>query len=381
MKTIILMTAMFLTVATASAQTYGIYSLTDLGVLPGKKDSTPAAINNQGQVAGTSSAGASSESAFRYDSSSSKEALEDIGKVPVGSVTRAFGINSSGEVVGDSTFGANVVLGSHAAIFRKGSAADLGTLREIGNYSRANGINASGQVVGFCSAKPDDSSSRAFIWSASTGMVDLGTLGGAYAQAFAINDAGFVTGSSQIADGQLGATHAFIYQPFSPRGGPGKMMRDLGTLGGSSSYGMAINANNHVVGYFTLNNSENGVHAFLHNGTKMQDLGSLGGSVEVSDQSVALGINVADEVVGYTYLPATPTPYDSSPSGPLPPRQVAFIYSQGVMTNLNALIGAAAKRYALYSATAISDKGQITADAFDYKNNAFHAVLLTPTRN
>src|ERR1700682_6556464 len=49
---------------TAHAQTY---SLTDLGVLPGKKDSIPAAINNLAQVAGTSGAGTSSESAFRYN--------------------------------------------------------------------------------------------------------------------------------------------------------------------------------------------------------------------------------------------------------------------------------------------------------------------------
>ena len=29
-------------------------------------------------------------------------------------------------------------------------------------------------------------------------MIDLGTLGGAYAQAFAINDSGFITGNSQL---------------------------------------------------------------------------------------------------------------------------------------------------------------------------------------
>ena len=51
-------------------------------------------------------------------------------------------------------------------------------------------------------------------------MIDLGTLGGVYAQAFAI--------------GAIG-------------------MRDLGTLGGSFSYGMAINARNHFVGYSTVN--------------------------------------------------------------------------------------------------------------------------------
>ena len=43
------------------------YKVTDLGVLPGKEESIPAAINAQGLVAGTSIAKASGEAAFRYN--------------------------------------------------------------------------------------------------------------------------------------------------------------------------------------------------------------------------------------------------------------------------------------------------------------------------
>jgi hypothetical protein len=43
------------------------YRVTDLGVLPSKEESVPAAINGQGFVAGTSSAKASGEAAFRYN--------------------------------------------------------------------------------------------------------------------------------------------------------------------------------------------------------------------------------------------------------------------------------------------------------------------------
>ena len=77
-------------------------------------------------------------------------------------------------------------------------------------------------------------------------MKDLGTLGGSYAQANAINEAGFITGTSQTA-AMFVVTHAFIYQ----KSATGGTMRDLGALGGHSSYGMAINAYNHVAGYST----------------------------------------------------------------------------------------------------------------------------------
>ena len=48
--------------STAFAQTS--YKVTDLGVLPSKEESVPAAINGQGLVAGTSIAEASGEAAF-----------------------------------------------------------------------------------------------------------------------------------------------------------------------------------------------------------------------------------------------------------------------------------------------------------------------------
>ena len=51
--------------STAFAQTS--YKVTDLGVLPSKEESVPAAINGQGLVAGTSIAEASGEAAFRYN--------------------------------------------------------------------------------------------------------------------------------------------------------------------------------------------------------------------------------------------------------------------------------------------------------------------------
>ena len=160
-------------------------------------------------------------------------------------------------------------------------------------------------------------------------------------------------------------------------------MRDLGTLGGSFSYGMALNANKHVVGYSTVNKVDSRVHAFWFDGNGMKDLGTLApkSSNPLDDQSVALGVNSSDRVVGYTYLPAvSPTIDPAVQPGTDSVRQVAFVWYQGAMTDLNKLIGKAAETYQLSSATAINDNGQIVATALSKATGTRRAVLLTPVQ-
>jgi len=309
------------------------YKVTDLGLLPSKEESVPAAINGQGLVAGTSSANASGEAAFRYNPNNPAP-MEDIGQSFRGTISRSFGINNTGVVVGDSAFIAASTTDSpirHAALFSNGSAKDLGTLKRQ-TFSRANSINGFNQVVGFSGPALDSPKSRAFFWSSSTGMVDLGTLGGVYAQAFAINDSGSITGNSQLRSSATTTetVHAFLSP--SPVGASAIGMRDLGTLGGTFSYGMAINAKNHVAGYSTVNKVDSRVHAFWFNGNGMKDLGSLApnSSNPLADQSVALGINSSDRIVGYTYLPAINANTDPAVQpGTSAVRQVAFVWSRG----------------------------------------------------
>jgi probable HAF family extracellular repeat protein len=348
----------------ARAQVF--YTLEDLGVVKDMDYSMPAAINNQAYVAGTAYK-AGQTCAFHYDYT--KKFMDDAGGVN----SRAFGISSTDIVVGDNFFvpGDGPEL-SHAAMFKSGYVLDLGLLQgQV--FSRANGVNAMGQVVGYSGLERDSKQSKAFMWSSQTGMIDIGTLGGAYAQAYAINDAGAITGGSQLATMGLNEiTHAFIYNPACMSCGG---MTDLGTLGGNSSYGMAINGNNHVAGYSTFKANDNRTHAFLHDGTRMIDLGSLGGGGS-SDVSAALGINNLDQVVGYTYLP---TP----PRGGMPLQQVAFLWRPnmggGQMINLNTLLMSSTRQnYLLVSATAINDNGQIVATAYDMLNGGVRAVLLTP---
>jgi probable HAF family extracellular repeat protein len=354
-------------IATARAQ---IYTLTDLGVLPNESASIPAAVNGRGQVTGTSG-----ESAFRSDSGAVMECMG----VPGLARSRGFAISGSGQVVGDSTFGESEV--SHAALFENGSARDLAAFENPELFSRANGINSSGQVVGVFQSRSNGEYGRAFITNSFESerrqtLTDLGTLGGTYAQALAINDSGFVTGNSETFGVHtittVGITRAFLWNPAT------KNMADLGVLGGDFSYGTGINADNHVVGYSTINSVDNRIHAFIHDGVGMRDLGSLDGSSEASDRSLALGVNSADQVVGFSYVPSVGGIVIYPPElAPL--QQVAFIYTEGVMRDLNTLIGSATKHYRLYSATGINDHGQITAIALEESSDAFHAVLLTPS--
>jgi probable HAF family extracellular repeat protein len=151
-------------------------------------------------------------------------------------------------------------------------------------------------------------------------------------------------------------------------------MVDLGVLGGVFSYGTAINNDNHVAGYSTISTKDGRIHAFLHNGKRMIDLGSLGGNPPDSDYSVALGVNSKDQVVGYSYLPGF---------GDMPLQQVAFLWSRnengiGKMANLNQMVDKTGRNYLLVSATGINDKGQIAAVAYDIYNGGLRAVLLTP---
>jgi probable HAF family extracellular repeat protein len=344
-------------IATSSAQ-QAAYRVTDLGTVDGMTASEPAAINNLGQVVGTSSLG-SIGCAFRYYNRS----MEDIG----GELSRAFGINQTGLAVGDFAQ-MEPSTPNHAALFKKGAVLDLGVLPGA-LFSRANGVNSNGYVVGFSGSEFDSENSRAFAWTKATGMLDIGTLGGPYAQATAINDANYATGNASIAQA-IGSRHAFLYQVW-PGYGPIKPMVDLGTLGGGSSYGTAINMSNHVVGYSLLNTSS-GRHAFLYNGGALVDLGSLS---PWADYSVALGINNTDQVVGYSYI-------QNGPGSDLV-RQAAFIVYPNMMqikmVNLNELIaGPTAPGFWLFAATGINDRGQIVACAY-YNNDGFvHAVLLDP---
>ena len=159
-------------------------------------------------------------------------------------------------------------------------------------------------------------------------MIDLGTLtGNGTSAATAINDAGQITGNSDVydADGNYLGQHAFLYSN-------GQMI-DLGTLGtdpngvGFSS-AAAINGAGQVAGNSDVYDADGnylGQHAFLYSNGQMTDLGTLGTDPNGVGFSSAAAINGAGQVAGNSDV------YDADGNylG-----QHAFLYSNGQMTDL-----------------------------------------------
>ena len=187
---------------------------------------------------------------------------------------------------------------SLTATLSAGSAEDLGTLG--GTQSEAVAINERGQIVGFSALSGGacggpTPSCHAFLWEDGT-MQDLGTLGGGYSAAVAINNAGKVAGNSTTASGTncpnlpVAGCHAFLWD--------GGTMTDLGSLGGDFSNATAINPAGHVVGWSKTASGE--VHGFFWDG-EMHDLGTLGGPA-----SIAYDINPGNRIVGFSTIPTGP---------------------------------------------------------------------------
>src|SRR5205807_7723039 len=116
----------------------------------------------------------------------------------------------------------------HAFVIAEpGTMIDLGTLG--GATSIAHDVNENGAAVGL--AETNTGEPRAFLWTATDGMHDLGRLGPA-SIALGINNRTEVVG---------GSGHAFLWTA-------GSGMVDLGTLGGRTSCANAINDAGCIVG-------------------------------------------------------------------------------------------------------------------------------------
>jgi probable HAF family extracellular repeat protein len=135
-------------------------------------------------------------------------------------------------------------------------------------------------------------------------------------------------------------------------------MKDLGTLGGSVSWAHGLNDAGEVVGESTLSDGLT-YHAFLYDGTAMNDLGTLGGAFT---NSQGLAVNSFGEVVGDAYTAGNTA-------------QHAYLYDGTAMRDLNSLIPAGSG-WVLQYATGINDAGQITG--YGTVNGQVHAFLLTP---
>jgi probable HAF family extracellular repeat protein len=254
-------------------------------------------------------------------------------------------------------------------VWQAGVMSALPTLG--GNNGFATGANNHGQVVGWAENTVHDPTCvppqvlqfRAVIWESEGNQIrELPPLpGDTSGAATAINDRGQVVGISGTCDqavGRFTAAHAVLWE----NGG----VTDIGNLGGNAwNTPMAINQRGDVVGFAGQPGDDPDnpqLHAFLwtrHDG--IQDLGALPGDV----YSEAHGINERRQIVGISC--------DAAGSCR------AFLWQNGVMTDLNTLIGPGYTDV-LTTAQDINDLGEITGRAFDPDTGERPAFLATPIR-
>ncbi|MDQ2731491.1 MAG: HAF repeat-containing protein [Armatimonadota bacterium] len=208
------------------------------------------------------------------------------------------------------------------------TVTDLGTLG--GAYSMAMALNNKGQVVGGSSLVAHSLSvvlhTHAFLWDGAH-LQDIGMLPGfPYAVAHGVNNAGQVVGGSDISTNRGGVldfkmvSHAFFWEAG----------RRVDLSAGSSTFSAAygINDTGQVVG-------EADARAVLWQNGHAELLGDLGGKV-----SSAKAINSGGQIVG-----------DSMPPGGVGPH--AFFRNGEGMKDLGTLGGAASQAYG------INNNGQV----------------------
>jgi len=283
-------------------------TMSGLGFLGPYTASMANAINNHGVITGVASNSPTNHLAFVYDNN----VMTSIGTLG-GSASAGQGINDRMEIIGWSQASNNVPDASDPQTFFWISN-QMHRIRSFHFYSscEGKGVNQSGTVVGVTAAWTPNLLWWGYVWNDSNGnhtyefgeMKLLGTFGGYYSHANAINDLNQVVGAAQSTQ--------FIYRAFlvTQTGGMWKhpppeeliftnaLMQDLGSLGGPEAYSEAFSINNKgiVVG---TSASTNGLHAFIWRYGVMTDLNDLLPANSGWTLQRATGINDREEIVGF----------------------------------------------------------------------------------
>jgi probable HAF family extracellular repeat protein len=197
-------------------------TVTALGTLGGAS-SGASDINNSGVIVGGTFTASNTSRAFRW----SNGTMFDLGTLPGDVASSANAINDLGQIVGTSR-PTNPSLPSRAVLWTGGGIVNLGVLPSYAYSSAANDINASGEVVG-------DSRTAAgiyhpFLWEEGT-MTDLNNLipanlGWDLTSASAINDFGQIVGYGTL----NGKTRGFLLSP-TPTPTPEPLTVQLSAMG------------------------------------------------------------------------------------------------------------------------------------------------------
>jgi probable HAF family extracellular repeat protein len=290
--------------------------------------------------------------------------FSDVGSLPGGdnnSLPNA--VNSSGVAVGWSGNGlidpVTGVPAFVATVWTNGKVIDLGTFG--GSFSLAGAINDRNQVVGLAennipdpfnfgglAGLPSPTQWRATMWQNGR-MRDLGTLeDGTESGATAVNEHGQIVGGSFTNSVVNPSTGFPTLAPFLWENG---RMRNLGTLGGLSGIASVVNNRGQVTGNSNLLGDQT-QHPFLWERGALRDLGTLGGSF-----AAATWVNEKGEVVG-----GSTTANDEAFDG--------FLWRNGLMTDLGSVAGDGCSQ-----ANGINSRGQVVGESFSCSVDSHHAFL------
>jgi len=274
------------------------------------------------------------------------DTLTDLGTLPGGIYGFPGGINAAGRIAG----GADTSDGAIFRAFLWDETTGLQNIGTLGGDAFGNAINEAGEVVGH-SALAQTGAGRfrdhAFRWTQSGGMQDLDTRldTTSISRAYGISGLGQIVGEWNVLENGVLVFRAFRWT--STAG-----MQSLGTLpAGGSSIAYSVNDAGQVVGQ--ANDATGSRRAFLWTeGGGMQDLGTLPGDTS----AVARAINGAGQAVGWSEVPGVA-------------RQAFLWDAVGGMRSLGTLPGGLASQ-----AYGINDAGQVVGGAM-LGDGSFHAVL------
>jgi len=354
-----------------AAQQHTQYTVTFLGTFGGCCGE-PFGLNNKGEVDGVANLpGDQNFHAFLWR----KGVLIDLGTLggpnSNGDIGGNFGPNERSEVVGVSTTSTPAPPGEDFCfsgfnviclpfIWREGIMSPLPTLG--GNNGVAGAINNRGEIVGMAeNTTPEPNcfnilqQTKPVLWKKGE-IQELPTFPDTDGQAMAINDLGQIVGiTGGCQSGPTPALHGLLWE--------NDTVTDLGNLGGHTfTFPQDINNQGEVVGSSDLPGDTFPGHAFpWTRNSGIQNLGTLPGDF----RSLAKGINDKGQIVGQSC--------DASGNNCR-----AFLWQNGVMTDLNTLVPGGGSTFFMFEAQAINSRGQFVVIAFDANTGDCCAFLATP---
>jgi probable HAF family extracellular repeat protein len=312
-----------------------VYSVSNLGGLPGRYYSVAAGINNAAQVVGTNGSATGFE-AVLFD----RGAVIQLASADSRG-TEAYAISNTGEVVG---YARNYLSGGQVPVrFSSGQGVDLLPAGSAFTNGVATAINSAGQAVGAVWTNAVIGDFRATMFSGG-GMT---VLEDNYSFAYDINDSGQIVGQN-------------LYGAVMYRAGS---IINLNPPDANLWGGVAISSNGQIAagGYFPGPGGQLESHAArLTPGGSVVDLGTLGGS-----WSSPSGISASGLVTGMAQVLDDPL-FASH----------GFLYADGVMHDLNTLLRDQLNGWVIFTTAGMNDFGDIAASAYSADGSQLSAFLL-----